>query len=305
MISYQDIPQNALQLNWRFDNGVDWLDAFVDQTSLHPGEEVTVTLYQRIPSAIYSTRAIFIHIVNSAGVIIAQRDSYIGSGYLNIQQESDIVADSYSIFIPVTVPAPDEWRIQVGMYDPATGQRSQANDGTGQVLGSELSLATFAATPATSEAWQMDFDGLIKLDKVNLNQNTVSRDGTLTFTLHWCCRPGSPTDLSVHVRALGDQGYIGAITDNPLDTTHPMEIKLQFDPQTPPGVYKLELSVYHATHQSRLEVFDHNGQDIGDRIFLGPVRSVKTIRVAYRLSGYSPATVSNLFHQSRFIRCPA
>jgi len=117
VIGEDTIPPNAIPLNWHFDNGDEWLGAIIDQTSARPGEERTITIYQRLSSGPVSNDAIFIHIVNSAGVIIAQRDSFIGSGNLVRLAMPAIIADSFSVAIPVTVPASDEWQIRVGMYN--------------------------------------------------------------------------------------------------------------------------------------------------------------------------------------------
>ena len=51
-----------------------------------------------------------------------------------------------------------------------------------------------------------------------------------------------------------------------------MQIDLAFDPQTPPAVYQLEVGVYIPPYGDRFAVFDSRGQDMGDRIFLGPIR---------------------------------
>ena len=46
---------------------------------------------------------------------------------------------------------------------------------------------------------------------------------------------------------------------------------LRFAPDTPPGVYPLELGMY-PVNGDRVPVFDARGQLIGDRLFLGPIR---------------------------------
>jgi hypothetical protein len=49
-------------------------------------------------------------------------------------------------------------------------------------------------------------------------------------------------------------------------------LQLRFDAQTPPGVYPLEFGVETVPEGDRLEVFDAQGLDLGDRLFLGPIR---------------------------------
>jgi hypothetical protein len=274
IIRESSVPLSALPLNWQFDNGVEWLGASIDSSTMQPGKERMITIYYRLAPGPVPKQATFIHIINSAGAIIAQRDSFVGSGNPINLPTSEIVADSYNIDIPVTVPAPDEWQIRIGMYDLVNSRRSTATDQSGRPLGDELTLLTIPASPAKAESWNFDFDGRTRLTRVDLEQNQVTQGGTLSLTLHWLSS-NNADGLDLFVHALGQDDKLWASAESTLDTTKPTLVNLKFDPKTPPGLYQVEVGIYPPPDGSRLAIFDHNGQDFGDRIMLGPVRVVE------------------------------
>ncbi|HEX7587021.1 MAG TPA: glycosyltransferase family 39 protein [Anaerolineae bacterium] len=272
IIPDNSLPKNVPALGWHFDNGVEWIGASVDNATLRPGDELYVTIYERVPAGPIDRNAVFLHLVNSAGAIIAQRDSYVASGSLGTLDAPITIADSYRILIPVTVPAPDEWNLGVGMYDPTSGQRADAIDSAGRALGNALTLSTLKAQPATV-GLLFDFDGHAMLGGVTFNQNSIVRGHSLALTLDWLKGDSFTAGEHVFVHALGAEGdHIWASADVPLDSAGSMQIELAFDPQTPPAVYQLEVGVYIPPYGDRFAVFDSRGQDMGDRIFLGPIR---------------------------------
>ncbi len=267
VIAENAVPPSAARLDLDFTNGSRWIAASVNQTTIQPGETVAVTLYQLLPAPPDRDVAEFVHLVNSAGVIVAQRDSLIGMGNPGALPSSGILADTYQVSVPITAPAPDDWRVQVGMYDPANEKRFAISDATGKSLGDVVTLAALHTEPA-SKSWGLDFDGHTALVAANLNATQVTRGAALQVQLHWSAAPKS---YHVFVHALGDQDHIWAAADSPL--SRDMQIELKFDPKTPAGIYPLELGVY-PENGDRLAVYDAKGQPIGDRIFIGPVRVI-------------------------------
>jgi len=265
-------PQNVAPLNWRFDNGIEWAGAAVERQAIRPGEVLKVTIYERIPAGEPPRDAIFIHLVNSADVIVAQRDSLVASGNLDARQAPGIVADTFDVSVPLGVPAPDEWRVQVGMYDPVGGARYNAHDSARQSLGNSLTLATVSAQSSATVDWNYDFDGHVTLVNGELSRGAIPRGGRLSLDLHWRNLPAGPADYHVFAHVLGTDDHIWAAADTPLDTTPATRLDLDLDPQTPPEVYPIELGVYPLADGSRLSIFDARGQGIGDRLFLGPIR---------------------------------
>jgi hypothetical protein len=217
--------------------------------------------------------AIFIHLVNSAGSIVAQRDTLVASGNLHALSAPAIVADSFRIIVPVGAPAPDTWRVELGMYDPATGKRWQATDREGHPVGDTLTLDTIAAQAAPPEAWNFDFDGRVTLAGVTLDKTAVQQGEALSVILNWDRRAAGSDDLHVFVHALGENERVWAGADSPVANANTQHVSMVFDPQTPPGFYQLEVGIY-PSNGDRLAVFDRLGQDANDRVFVGPVRVI-------------------------------
>lgn len=272
IISANQIPSVAARIDRHFDNGVVWLGAALDQTTVRPGEELTLTLYEQVPAGYSPKDAIFVHLVNSSEVIVAQRDSLIASGNMPSSQNPFVIADSFLVSIPVTVPTPDVWRVELGMYDPASGKRLMGFDQAEKTQGDVVTLETITARSPRPEAWNFDFDGQVSLVGAGLDHTSVARDNVLKLTLSWRGDPAHSDRYHAFAHALGDNDHIWASADLPVDIVHATALDLHFAPDTPPGIYPIEVGVYLAPDGDRLGVFDANGQDLGDRLFLGPVR---------------------------------
>ncbi len=262
------LPGNAVPLAWHFDNGVEWLGVAVDRQDVFPGDTVRVTVYARVPAGEAPRTALYVHLVNAAGVIVAQRDSLLASGNLAPHPAPIVIADAYDVSIPIGAPSPGEWQVEAGMYDPAGGTRIPARDASGLEINAAR-IATLHATPAPAALWNLDFDGRVTLTSLQFDRQAVAPGGKLALTLNW--RNRTAGEYHVFAHALGDNERAWAGADAPL-TSGTTELELTFDPQTPPGVYPLEVGVYPAPDGDRLEVYDRRGQDVGDRLFVGPIR---------------------------------
>ncbi len=262
IVAENSLPATITRLDEQYENGVTLLGARIEQPPLlAPGTTLTITLYQRLGATPPDTNlANFIHVVNSADVIIAQRDSLIGAGNPIPAAPPGIIADTYRVPLGLTVPAPDTWRVQVGLYD----RTSQARIAIDQ-HGDSSTIATLSALPKP-DSWNSSFAGKVTLAQVQLAQNQVARGNTLRLTLEW---RAVTQPLIVFVHAIGSQDRIWASATAPL-TAH-MILEVPFDPTTPPGIYPLELGVY-PPNGDRLAIFDANGQLGDDRLWLGPVR---------------------------------
>lgn len=249
------IPADAMRVDAHFPNGAEILGARVNRAETQPGDARAIIFYTRVPDARAARRAIFVHLVNSADIIVAQRDSAMASGNWSALTYPALIADSLRVDIPITAPAPDDWRIVVGMYDLESRER----------LGDPITLARLPAR-ANNDAWQIDFDGRATLLRAEIAPQAVARGAGLRVVLRWSA---APSNYRVFVHALGDADRIWAEADAAL--AREMEIVLRFAPDTPPGIYPLELGMY-PNGGDRVSVFDARNQLIGDRLFLGPIR---------------------------------
>ena len=218
-----------------------------------------------------TTAALFIHVLNSADVIVAQRDSYVGSG--NVIPTGGLVKDTFRIQIPVTAPIKNDetLRVEAGMYNPSDGARVPVHRSDAEPSENQLFLTTLQAKPPDPKAMHFDFDGRAALVGVGYDNLAVAKGDISKLTLQWQ-NVTQKSNYHVFVHALGENDRIWASADSPIDAANPTQIQLAFDAATPPGVYPLELGVYQAPDGDRLAVLDANSQDLGDRIFIGPIR---------------------------------
>ena len=75
---------------------------------------------------------VFVHLVDEAGNIAAQQDGFPAGGAAPTESwlVKEVIEDTHAL----TVPASGHYRLLVGMYDPANGQRLAATDQAGQPL---------------------------------------------------------------------------------------------------------------------------------------------------------------------------
>ncbi len=272
VVTAGDIPPQVTRLEWTFENGIEWLGASVDATTARPGDSVPITVYARIPAGLSGQPALFLHVVNSAEVIVAQRDSLIGSGNQGVPPTPIVIADEYVLSIPVTVAAPDVWQVRAGLYDPATGKRLQARDRNGAALGDEPRLATLTAQRPEGGTWHYDFDRKGILVDAEFAPAVRLGGEPLALTLRWEPAQTAQPPLHLFVHALGQNDRIWASADTVLGSGIETRLELRFDPQTPPGVYPLEMGVYSLPTGDRLVIYDARSQPLGDQLFLGPIR---------------------------------
>ncbi|MCI0474796.1 MAG: glycosyltransferase family 39 protein, partial [Anaerolineales bacterium] len=224
-------------------DGKRMLAARVNRTEMQPGDVFDIAIYSYVSDWQSARRAIFVHIVNSAEIIVAQRDSAIASGNWSALTYPALVADSLRVEIPITASAPDDWRVVIGMYDLESRQR----------LGDPITIARLPAR-VNNAPWQFDFDGRATLLRAEIAPRVVSRGDAVRVILRWSA---APPNYRVFIHALGSADRIWADTDAAL--AREMEIVLRFAPDTPPGIYPLELGVY-PINGDRVPVFDARNQ---------------------------------------------
>ncbi len=99
------------------------------------GDIAQLTLFWRAKQTLTRRYKVFVHLLDEANLIVAQRDAEPGGGarLTTLWEPGEMIADSYGLPIhPATPPGP--YRVEVGLYDPETGQRMLTPEGTSQVL---------------------------------------------------------------------------------------------------------------------------------------------------------------------------
>jgi hypothetical protein len=267
--------------------GYDLLD-----DAARPGEALRLRLYWQSEIAMDRNWSIFLHVVDEAGVIVAQRDRYPGNGALATTQlrPGQSWADEYVIPIPDAAYAPVEGRFVAGLYDLVDGARLEAAEGGDAYT---LAAARIEARPAMvhpdageiPNPFGQNFGGQIELAGYRMDRRALRPGETLRLTLYWRAIGRIPSNYSVfaHVRGEGETLWAGQdawpqqgaaptstwqVGDVIVDT---YELTLKAD--TPPGQHDVEVGLYDGPTGARLRVIADDGRlTDSDHVFLSPIR---------------------------------
>jgi len=113
-----------------FGEGARLLGYGLDRPTLAPGEDLALTLYWQALAPMDRNYTVFVHLVDAEGRIVAQADAQPvgGSRPTRGWQAGEYIEDRY-VLRTEGVPA-GAYRIALGMYDGATGERLAVKVGT-------------------------------------------------------------------------------------------------------------------------------------------------------------------------------
>src|SRR5579883_243261 len=99
------------------------------------GQDLTVQLQWRALAPFSQNYTVFVHVLDPASRVVAQRDSQPLNGQLPTLRwlPGQVLNDSYTLPLPPSLP-PGEYQLELGMYLQATGQRLALEDGTDRLL---------------------------------------------------------------------------------------------------------------------------------------------------------------------------
>jgi len=114
----------------------------IDKTEVKAGETIEVALYWRAQKKMTEDYTVFVHLVDEGGTIWGQHDSQPVNGYYptSFWEPGEMVKDEHALVVSADTP-PSEYRLEVGMYRLADGQRLTIVDQDGQVLDDKALLS--------------------------------------------------------------------------------------------------------------------------------------------------------------------
>jgi len=255
------------------------------------GEPLQLVLYWRVLSRERGDidYSFFLHLVDLRGYLWAQADSlgYPPSSW----QEGDLVAEWFTLPIPPDTP-PREYRLQVGLYDRATGKRvKMAEEPYLDALSSEP-IVVAKATSVPLEALEIPQPRRRNLDhKLTFLGWAISRrqarpGGKIHLSLWWQAQGQPEGDYALSVFLADEEGNkFGELRRQPLDGDYPTGrwkageiVRDRFDypipPETPPGRYPLLVRVFDMETGEYLPLVG----DSGDSISLSRIRVLEQPR---------------------------
>jgi hypothetical protein len=136
-------PHPAAVQSWqayRLGESIELLGHSVDG-QVQPGQTITVTLYWQALRPLEKSYTVFVHLLDGAGQARGQHDGLPVSGRYPTANwlPHQIVEDRHALTLAADLP-PGEYRLEVGLYDLATGQRLAVRGRDGDVPGNAIIL---------------------------------------------------------------------------------------------------------------------------------------------------------------------
>lgn len=289
ILTPDDMAHLSPRLDAEFGGAVRLLGYEVDPIGAYPGERVAVTLYWECLRPMDTDYSVFVHLLDSNEVMIAQRDVYPGQGTYptSLWSPGEILADRYVLALPETALAPNDAQLEVGLYELGPGERLPATDAAGAPLGDRVRLGRVEVLRRVVEGIpnpvSLALEDGISLVGYDLDRTAARPGETFHLTLYWRARADVHTNYSVFTHVLGERDRLWAQMDGwplggdaPTATWRrgqairdPYELTVAAD--APPGVYELEVGMYDETGR-RLNLLGEGGYVRGNRIVLGHVR---------------------------------
>jgi hypothetical protein len=148
VLSPRSVPTSAMESGGTYGLGesIELLGYDLSQNasgdeSIQPGQELSVTLYWRTLEPLTEDYTVFVHLLDEAGTIRAQRDSPPMNGRYPTGSwlPNQIVEDKTTLSLGADL-LPEEYRIAVGMYELETGERLEVKGGDEALPGNAILL---------------------------------------------------------------------------------------------------------------------------------------------------------------------
>ncbi|MDP2727009.1 MAG: hypothetical protein Q8P59_05660, partial [Dehalococcoidia bacterium] len=263
------------QLDVNYGNLVKLLGYRMEDSSLKPGQPLTITLYWQALAAPRKNYTLFLHAFDAWGNTLGQMDVLLGErGYPTAAwRTGDALEETYTLTLEEPKERPSLVRFEAGLYLFPSMERLQALDPQGRPLGTSVPVikAKAAAPPPQPPLPGRD----VSLgNRVHLTgyqgPNTALKGGqTLEGRIWWKALDGPGRDYTVFVQLLGPGGLLAQYDAQPRANSYPTSLweagevvedffRLSIPRQAPPGVYRLIAGMYDSSSGERLR---SNGDD--------------------------------------------
>lgn len=256
----------------------------IPDTTVRPGESLWVTLFWQAAASIDRNYSVFVHLVDSRGVILAQHDSWPGAGNdpTSGWTKGDLRRDIHRLDVPTAFLAEGPCRLLVGMYDWSTGRRLPTP-------GAEDRPLDHVVLPVELVLGSRPGPGLFSLSEVFAQQVAltgyavepiVARPGSsLRITLRWQAVRRMDKDYTVFVHLTNERGQAAGQADHvPVDGSRPTStwdsgevvtetFELPISAEGAPDRYTLTIGLYELQTMTRLRLSQG-----GDTVILGQIQ---------------------------------
>ena len=291
LLTLEEIATRAHSTDVRFGDGIRLAGYELERQRVHPGEEVAVTLCWEAVAPLSQDYAFFVHFLGPRESIIGARDTYPGLGRFPTSQwtPGDAFCDTVRVPVEEWAAAPAVYGVEIGWYEPETGERLPAYSADGTptelVLVERIKVVPdeYPVIEAPNRV-DADLGGQIALLGYDVSGQRIAPGQAITITLYWLAQAPVPADYTVFVHLTDSAGAPYAQDDSqPQHDAYPTFFwdvgETVIDPHVillpsdmPLGEYSLLVGMYLLETGERLPAFDEQGTRFpADAIPLGAV----------------------------------
>jgi hypothetical protein len=191
----------------QFDQLVTLAGYEVSQAAVHPGEPLDITLYWEVNNQPPGNFLMFIHLTDSIGSLVAQRDTHPGLGNFPTSQwrPGDRFVERLRLWLPETAYAPETAVLSLGFYAPE-GYRLAVSNGNYRPDAFRLAQIRIQGQPGDLPNTQaQNFAGQVWLRGFEFPR-TAEPGGLLPVTLYWEAARSEPADFAIQLRLVNERG---------------------------------------------------------------------------------------------------
>ncbi len=278
-------------VNVQFDGFVVLRGYEVSDTAVAPDGVLTLDLYWEVIAQPPGDYLFFVHLIDQAGTLVAQRDTHPGLGNFPSSQwqTGDRFVETIQIHAPETMYVPETAELSIGFYTPGPdGYRLgvMAADGTGLgdrfVLADDIQLQADTSNENSELPNPLDqpFENGMKLIGYEYNTRLLQAGDVLAVTLFWQGLEDVSADAIVEV-GLCDDPCPDWMKPNQVVTV-PLQLdpgqfqettaEIFMDPSFPTGSYIIHVTLIDDSTKEYQNIVGEDGHYIDDRLLLAKVR---------------------------------
>jgi hypothetical protein len=282
------LPAEAHPLEVTFGEAIRLRGYGYDQTTIHPGQELSLTLYWQGLKPLETDYSVFLHLLDENDLILAQRNVFPGPGVYPTSHwvPGQLFADTYTLPLPTTTFAPAQARFEVGLYQHTTGVRLATETGQDSLRFGTVEV-TADSTSDLPNPQRLLFEDNILLAGYTLNRRRVPAGETVTLTLYWQAQATPGQDYKVFVHVIGPDGTrLTQHDSDPQNGAAPTstwvagqrlsdEHSLTIPTTASSGPYQIVIGLYEAKTGQRLRLLQDGSASVqADSVTLGSIRVV-------------------------------
>ncbi len=272
------------------DQPIDLLGYWLPNTAFSAGDLVPLDLAMRTPITLTEYLVPYVQVGKMQYPFTT--DSHLLSP---LWRPGEVIVERFNLALPLDLPA-GRYPMQVGLANLSSGADSRPvslGDLTvtesPQALGADLLNDLLA-----------NFGQRVGINRVKVQTGTARRSAiwedplvvrpgdSMDITIRWRCLAPIEESFTVFVHLMDAGNRIWDQQDyTPLGGSNPTHLwipkwlpgqtaldpyRLTMPEEAPPGDYYLEIGLYGMTTRQRVYQYDRNGNQVGDRLVLGPIR---------------------------------